>query len=131
VKPSGGGADVDAALAGEVDVPVVEGFFELQAAAADEFEVVAEEAEDGGVVDGSARLVDALVVHEDAAGEDEGVGALAGLREAAVDEELVEADAGLRMGTGDFRERHGLLKCMPWIGCVAMVRRPTSFGDFL
>ena len=42
--------------------------------------------------DGGAGLVDALLVDEDAAGEDEGLGALAGGGVALVDEELVETD---------------------------------------
>ena len=52
------------------------------------------ERSDGGVVDGGSGLVDALVVDEDAAGEDEGLGALAGGSEGAVDEEFVEAGFG-------------------------------------
>ena len=46
-EAAGGGADVDAGEAGEVDGPVGEGVLELEAAAADVFEVGAEEAEGG------------------------------------------------------------------------------------
>ena len=68
-----------------------EGAFQLQTAAAYEFQVVAKQAKGGGVVDRGSGLVDALLVHQDAAGEDEGVGSLAGLGERTVYEELVEA----------------------------------------
>jgi hypothetical protein len=68
---------------------VGEGVLELEAATADVLEVGAEETDGGGGGDGSAGLVDALLVDEDAAGEDEGLGALAGGSVALVDEELV------------------------------------------
>ena len=68
---------------------VVEGGFQLEAAAGDVAEVVAEETDGGGVGDGGAGLVDALLVDEDAAGDDHGLGALAGGGEGAVNEELV------------------------------------------
>src|SRR5207245_1177502 len=87
-----GGSDVDAGEAGEVDRPVGEGVLELEAAATDVLEVRAEEADGGGGGDGGAGLVDALLVDEDAAGEDEGLGAFAGGGVALVDEELVEAE---------------------------------------
>ena len=91
-EAAGGGADVDAGEAGEVDGPVGEGVLELEAAAADVLEVGAEEADGGGGGDGGAGLVDALLVDEDSAGEDEGLGAFAGGGVALVDEELVETD---------------------------------------
>ena len=68
-----------------------ESVFELEAAAADVLEVGAEEADGGGCGDGGAGLVDALIVDEDAAGEDKGLGALAGGGVAVVDEEFIEA----------------------------------------
>jgi hypothetical protein len=46
----------------------------------------------GGCGDGGSGLVDALLVDEDAAGEDERLGAFAGCGVAPVDEELVEAN---------------------------------------
>jgi hypothetical protein len=69
---------------------VSEGALELEAAAADVAEVVAEETEGGRGGDGGAGLVDALGVDEDAAGKDEGLGALARGGEAVIDEKLVE-----------------------------------------
>jgi hypothetical protein len=69
-----------------------EGVLEFEAAAADVLEVGAEEADGGVGRDGGAGLVDALLVDEDATGEDEGLGALAGGSVAVVDEELVEAE---------------------------------------
>jgi hypothetical protein len=89
-EAAGGGSDVGAGEAFDGDVPRCERGFELEAAAGDVAEVVAEEADDDGVVDGGARLVDALVVDQDAAGEDERLRTLAGGGEGAVYEELVE-----------------------------------------
>ena len=90
-EAAGGGSDVGAGEAGEGEVPGGEGGFELEAAAGDVAEVVAEEADGDGVVDGGARFVDALLVDQDAAGEDERLRTLAGGGEGAVYEELVEA----------------------------------------
>ena len=84
-------AYIQTSQSGDVVVPVGVGALELEAAAADEFEVGAEEAEGGGGGAGRAGLVDPLLVDEDAAGEDEGLGALAGGGVALVYEELVEA----------------------------------------
>ena len=90
-EASGGGSDVDASEAGEIDGPVGEGVFEFEAAAADVLEVGAEEADGGGSRDGGAGLVNSLLVDEDAAGEDEGLGAFAGDGVTLVDEKFVEA----------------------------------------
>ena len=91
-ETAGGGTDVDAGETGEVDRPMGESVLEFEAAAADVFEIGAEEADGGVSGDGGAGLVDALLVDEDAAGEDEGLGALAGGGVAVVDQELVEAN---------------------------------------
>jgi hypothetical protein len=99
-EAAGGGADVDAGEVGEVEVPVGEGVLELEAAATDVFEIGAEETDNGVRLDGRAGLVDALLVDEDAAGEDEGLGAFAGGGVALVYEEFVEAE---------FHEWRGLL----------------------
>jgi hypothetical protein len=73
---------------------VGEGVLELEAAAADVFEIGAEEANDGVGGDGGAWFVDALLVDQDAAGEDEGLGSLAGGGMALIDEKLVDAGLG-------------------------------------
>ena len=90
-KAAGGGADVEAGSAGDVDLPVVEGGLKFESAAADVGHVVAEEADGGIGCDGGAGLVDFLFVDQDAAGEDEGAGALAALDQAAVDEQEIDA----------------------------------------
>jgi hypothetical protein len=69
-----------------------EGVLEFEAAAADVLEVGAEEADGGIGGDGSAGLVDALLIDEDPAGEDEGLGAFAGWGVAVIDEEFIETD---------------------------------------
>jgi hypothetical protein len=91
-EAAGGGADIDAGEAGEVDGPVGEGVLQLEAAAADVLEVGAEETDDCVGGDGGAGLVDALLVDKDTACEDEGLSALAGGGVAVVDEEFVETD---------------------------------------
>ena len=91
-EAAGGGSDVGAGEAFDGDVPGGEGGFEFEAAAGDVAEVVAEEADGGGVGDAGTGFVVALLVDEDAAGEDHGLGALAGGGEVAVYEELVEAE---------------------------------------
>jgi hypothetical protein len=103
-EAAGGGADVAAEAVGEVDVPVGEGGFELESAAADVAEIAAEEADRGVVGDGMARFVELLLVDEDAAGEDEGLGALAGGDEAALDEQFVETGFHGRIFMAGFLE---------------------------
>ncbi len=76
-EAAGGGADVDAREAGEIDGPVGEGALELEAAAADVFEIGAEEANDSVGGDGGTWLVNTLFVDENAAREDESLCAFA------------------------------------------------------
>jgi hypothetical protein len=90
-KASGRGAYVDAREIGEVDGPVGEGALELEAAATDVFEIGAKEADDGVGGDGGTWFVNALLVDENAAGEDESLCALAGGGVALIDEKLVNA----------------------------------------
>jgi hypothetical protein len=91
-EAAGGGADVGAGEAFDGDVPGGEGGFELEAAAGDVAKVVAEEADGGIIGNRSAGFVDALLVDQDAAGDDHGLGTLAGGGEGAVNEELVETE---------------------------------------
>ena len=90
-EAAGGGADVDAGEIGEIDGPVGEGALEFEAAAADVFEIGAEEANDRVGGDGGAWFVNTLLVDENAAGEDESLCALAGCCMALIDEKLVDA----------------------------------------
>ncbi len=108
-EAAGGGSDVDAGEVREVDAPVLERMFELEGTAADVFEVGAEEANGGVAGDGGAWLVDALLIDEDAAGEDEGLGAFAGGGVTEVDEELVEANfhGTVISGVGTLYRLHG------------------------
>jgi hypothetical protein len=76
----------------EVDAPVGESGFQLQAAAADVAEVGAEEADGSIGGDGGAGLVLLLLADEDAAGKDEGLGAFAGGNEGALHQQFVETN---------------------------------------
>jgi hypothetical protein len=69
---------------------VGEGVLEFEAAAADVFEIGAEEADDSGGRDRGAGFVYALFVDEDAAGEDESLGAFARGGVCLIDEEFIE-----------------------------------------
>jgi len=91
-EASGGGSYVEACEVGKGDVPMGEGVLEFEASSGDVFEIGAKQADDGVGRDGSAGLVDALLIDEDAASEDKGLGSLAGGGVALIDEEFVEAD---------------------------------------
>ena len=91
-EAAGGGADVGAGEAFDGDVPGLEGSFQFEASAGDEARVVAGEAKDGGIGDTGAGFVDALLVDEDAASDDHGLGTLAGFGEMAIYEKFVEAE---------------------------------------
>ena len=109
-EAAGGGTGIQTKAAGEVDVPVVKGGFELESAATDVAQIGAEEANGDIVGDGVTRLVGLLFVDEDAAGEDEGLSAFACRDESAFDEKFVQ--------TGF----HGWIFIDEW-------RSPSSTGD--
>jgi len=93
-EAAGGGANVKAGAAGNGDLPMFEGFFELEAAATDVALLLAEEAYGGVGRNGGAGLVHLLLADENAAGEDEGAGALAAGDQAEGDKEEVNAGFG-------------------------------------
>src|SRR5581483_10876591 len=86
----GGGTDVHAGGAANIDVPMLEGALEFESAAADITKIVAEQTDGRIGINGGARLFNLLFVDEDAAGDDQRLGALAGRSESAVGNELVE-----------------------------------------
>jgi hypothetical protein len=90
-EASGGGSYVDAGEIGEVDGPVREGALEFEAAAADVFEIGAEEANYGIGGDGGTWFINTLLIDEDSACKDESLCALAGGGVALLDEKLVNA----------------------------------------
>jgi hypothetical protein len=90
-EATGGSADVDARETGERDGPMGKGTLELEAAAADVFEIGAEETNDGVCGDRGTRLIDTLLVNEDTSSENESLCALAGGGVTLIDEKLVDA----------------------------------------
>ena len=84
----------------DFDLPVIKGGLEFEATATDVRHVFAEKADGGVGGDGGAGFVDFLLVHEDAAGKDEGAGAFSALDKASFDEEEIDAgfDVGGRQG---------------------------------
>jgi RNA polymerase sigma-70 factor, ECF subfamily len=89
-EAAGGGSYVEAETAGEVDLPVTQCGFELESAAADIAEIVAEHAKCGGVRNGVAGLFDLLFIDEDTSSDDERLGALTRTGESALDEQPVQ-----------------------------------------
>ena len=91
-ETAGGSADIEGDEAGDVDVEVVQGAFEFEAAAAD----VARgffDAEDGVEGNEGAGFEAGLIVDEDLAGEDEAFGLFAGGAEALLNESLIQTGA--------------------------------------
>jgi hypothetical protein len=99
-EAAGGGTDIEADEAGDIDVEVVQGAFEFEAAAAD----VAWgffDPEDGVEGDEGAGFEAGLIIDENLAGEDEAFGLFAGGAKALLYECLVQTRAchGERKGT--------------------------------
>jgi hypothetical protein len=69
---------------------VGDGALELEASSADVFEIGTEKADDGAGGDRGTGFVNALLVDEDAACEDESLGAFAGGGMTLIDEKLVD-----------------------------------------
>src|SRR6185437_10640303 len=93
-KSARGSADVDTMAARYGNAPVIECAFQLEAAAADVAQVLPEKANRGFGRYGRARLVDLLLVGENAAGENKCTGALPTLDEAAFDQKHIDAGLG-------------------------------------
>ena len=123
-------ADVEAGAAGDVDLPVIESGGKLEAATADERQIFARA---GGCAASAATdgpgLVDLLFVHQDAAGENQGAGALAAgdkSRSTSRRSRRVLAGTGISkdsasMKKGPLRRGMTLNENAPWLrqGCAA------------
>jgi len=106
-----GGSDVDAGEISEVDGPVGEGALELESAAADIFEIGAEEANGGVGGDGGTWFVNALLVDENTACEDESLCAFAGGGVALIDEKLVNTGLWGFVALKLYRIAHSFDRC--------------------
>src|SRR6202035_391623 len=71
---------------------MVERFLQFEAATANVLEVLAQEANIGSAVDASSGFIDFLPVHQDLAGENEGLGPFAGGAQTAFEQKLVETN---------------------------------------
>ncbi len=90
-KPTGGGPDVEAGAARELNVPVVERPLEFEAATTHVWHVLAEKANGGVWGNRCAGFVDLLLVDQDPTGQDESTSSLATLGEIAIDQQNVNA----------------------------------------
>ncbi len=117
-EAAGGGSDVNAGEAGEVDGPVGEGALKLEAASADVFEIGAEETNDGVGGDGGTWLVNTLLVDEDTACEDESLGAFARGGVALINEKLVDTV----LWSFGARKLYGIAHRLDLFNCILVER---------
>lgn len=93
-KPTRGCADVEACAITDIDVPVIEGPGQLDAAAAYERQIVAEKPDRGVTGNGVPRLVELLFIDENSPREDEGAGPLPAGRKITLDQKEIETRFG-------------------------------------
>ena len=90
-KAAGGGADIHADGSFERDAPVGERRLQFEASAADVTEIAAEQTDQAIVGDGVPGLVNLLLIHQDAAGENHGLGTLARRHQTTLDKKNVNS----------------------------------------
>ncbi len=115
-EAAGAGAEIGRDKAGNVDTELVERLVELLSATADETGLLFQR-DDVGLADVAAGAGLLLVVDEDVAGHDEGLGAGAGLGKAAFDDRVVETD-GRAHGSAPARSANGVV----WASQMATAR---------
>ena len=89
-KPSGRSAHVDARAPLQRDPPMLECVFQLEPAAADVAQVIAQQAQHGSLVDWGPRLLHALFGDQHAPSQDERLRALARGRQPPLHQRLVQ-----------------------------------------
>src|SRR5712692_6759224 len=91
-EPAGRGADIQTDFAANLDMPMLESLFQLEAATTDVLQVFAQESEVGLYIHAGAGLLDFLSINQHFASEDQGLRALARGCHAALQEQFVESD---------------------------------------
>ena len=89
-KAAGGGSDIDAMDACEIELPMLKCVLEFETAAADVFEIGAEESDDSIWRNGRSGLVDSLLVDENTSSKDQSLRTFARGSVALIDEKFVE-----------------------------------------
>src|SRR5215472_2521854 len=90
-ETAGGCADVDTNLPGDVDVPMLKRALQLQSAAADVLQVLAQHANHTVSLNLRAGLFDLLLIHQHFACKDERLGALARCGQPALHKKFVQS----------------------------------------
>lgn len=89
-KTSCGGANVETHFAAHINGPVVESLFQLETAAADVLQLLAEKPYLGVLAYRSTGLLNLLFIDQYISGEDHGLRAFAGRDQAACEQEFIE-----------------------------------------
>src|SRR2546427_9470107 len=112
-EAASGGANIKTDFAGDIDVPMLKRFFQLEAATADVLQAFAQNTEVCFCVYASASLFDFLSINQHFAGEDQRLGALARCCHAALQDQFVESDfqPALRKAAYHLVRRELPLKC--------------------
>jgi len=87
-----GSADIETYLALDIDFPVFQSAFKFESAAADIFQVFAQQPNCGIRGDLRARLIELLVIDQDFPGENESLGAFSGGSQPTIKHEFVESE---------------------------------------
>ncbi len=99
-KASGGRANVETKLSLNVDLPMFEGTFEFESAAADVFQIFPQQTDDGILRNLCACFVDLLLVDQYFPRNDKSLGAFSRGSEGTVDEKFVQSEFQFRPGNG-------------------------------
>ena len=118
-KSAGGRSNIHASSAGEIDLPVAQRCFQLQAAASNVFEVLAEQSDGSVKIDAGAGFLNFLFVDQHATGKHHCLCALARRHEAALHQKLVDAH---------FHSSNCMWRNLTW-PTLRRERRPRHWGE--
>lgn len=91
-EASGGRTDIKTIPVAQLDLPVEQRGFELQAASAHVAEIITQQADSGGFGNAVAGLLNLLLIHENAAGKDQRVCTLAAGDKSALEKQFVQTE---------------------------------------